>query len=186
MHNFIFCWDKFLGRKVNFSPYYYQPSARVVFDKEGNVSLKAKRPIMKGESITITYCSALLNTPSRLSKLKSSKFFTCQCHLCCDPTENGTYMSALVCPKCQGMLLPLSFHNVTNSQWKCNKCPFTSINEKVEKLVDTIRNNFNSVSRWVFTIYQVSTTILETAFKSLALKFWIFEDTLIPYQFFEQ
>ena len=100
-----------------------QPTARVVFDQKGNVNLKAKKAILKGEPITITYCSPLLNTPARILKLKTTKFFTCQCNLCCDPTECGTYMSALVCPKCQGLLLPESFH-AQNPPWKCNKCPF--------------------------------------------------------------
>ena len=77
------------------------PNARIVFDQEGHLNLKAKKPISQGESITITYVPALLNTPARLSKLKNSKFFICKCQLCCDPTENGTFMSALVCPKCQ-------------------------------------------------------------------------------------
>ena len=81
------------------------PNARIVFDQEGHLTLKAKKTISQGEAITITYVPALLNTPARLSKLKNSKFFVCKCQLCCDPTENGTFLSALVCPKCQVVMV---------------------------------------------------------------------------------
>jgi hypothetical protein len=124
------------------------PNSRVVFDTSGNVSVKAKKFIQKGTNITITYCTQLMNTPTRLAKLKKSKFFTCYCDLCCDPTEMGTYMSALTCPKCKGHLLPKSFHNA-NLDWTCNKCTFSTTGEKVKKLVDTMENNYLAITRYV-------------------------------------
>ncbi len=36
------------------------PNARVVFDKNHQVTLKAKRDILAGEELTITYCCHLL------------------------------------------------------------------------------------------------------------------------------
>lgn len=123
------------------------PNARVVFSSEGRATLMAKKPIKKGQHISITYCSPLLNTPTRLAKLKSSKFFTCQCDLCHDPSEKQTYLSALICPKrCKGLLLPNTFYE-SSQDWKCNTCTFMTCGEKVQKLVDAIMNSYLAVSK---------------------------------------
>ena len=108
--------------------------------------MKAKKAINKGQPITITYCSLLINTQTRLKTLKDSKFFICQCNLCQDPTEKGTFLSAILCPKCKGNLLPESFH-LSDPEWKCNKCLFSSSHEKVTKLVDSIKNSFETIMR---------------------------------------
>ena len=45
--------------------------------------------------------------------------FTCQCRLCMDCTENGSYYSALKCDKCEtGHLLPQMSADI----WQCDKC----------------------------------------------------------------
>ena len=110
------------------------PNARIVFDSQGKANLLAKRDIKKGEHLTITYCTLLTNTPTRVEKLKKSKFFTCQCQLCHDPQEKGTFMSALICPKCQGMLLPKSFYHQPQ-EWKCDRCTFVTTEDKVHKFL---------------------------------------------------
>ena len=120
------------------------PNARVIFDPQGNANLVAKKDIKSGENVTITYCTLLTNTLTRLQKLKKSKFFTCQCQLCHDPREIGTLMSALICPKCQGTLLPESFF-LQPLEWKCDKCPFITTDDKVQKLIDAVRNQVNAV-----------------------------------------
>ena len=120
------------------------PNARVVFDPLGNANLVAKQDIKKGENVTITYCTLLTNTLTRQQKLKKSKFFTCQCQLCHDPREKGTLMSAMICPKCQGNLLPESFF-LQPLEWKCDKCTFTTTDDKVQKLIDAVRNQVNAV-----------------------------------------
>ena len=153
-------WSKNLGRSLmasNISKELYswisyflifqvnhncQPNARCIFDIEGNVTLKAQKHIEKDDQITISYCSTLINTKTRLAKLKRSKFFVCQCKLCMDPTENGTFMSAVICPKCKiGKMLPESFH-MADPNWHCDKCSFMSTDEKVTKLVDAVRNSY--------------------------------------------
>lgn len=121
------------------------PNARVVFDHSGEVVVKAKKAISQGQTVSITYCSLLTNTETRLSKLKKSKFFTCGCDLCADPTEKSTFMSALICPKCKGHLLPASFHD-PQSPWTCQKCTFSTTREKVDKLVEAVRNSYTKIS----------------------------------------
>ncbi len=51
--------------------------------------------------------------PVRADMLKEHWMFVCQCHRCLDPTDCGTYASAIRCPKCKltgdpssGFLLP--------------------------------------------------------------------------------
>ena len=124
-----------------------RPNARCIFDIKGNVTLKAQKYIAKGEQITITYCTTLTNTKTRLAKLKQSKFFVCNCTLCLDPTENGTFLSAVICPKCKnGKMLPESFH-MADTNWHCDKCRFMSTDEKVTKLVDAVRNSYIKIIR---------------------------------------
>jgi len=45
----------------------------------------------------------------------------------------------------QGYLLPQSFHE-NNPKWTCNNCPFLSMDEKVQKLVETLRKNYLDIS----------------------------------------
>lgn len=133
------------------------PNARVIFTNNGSVSVLAKKGIARNQPITITYCAQLTNTESRLEKLKKSKFFICQCDLCHDVTEKGTYMSALTCPKCKGHLLPQSFHS-TDPSWNCDQCSFSTSHEKAKKLSEAIRNSYVKISSdpRVMTIEKVS------------------------------
>ena len=48
--------------------------------------------------------------------------FHCQCRCCSDPSENGTYYSAIAHKCCKdedGYLLP---HVINKAEWICNKC----------------------------------------------------------------
>jgi len=120
-------------------------NARYIFDDMGHVTLKAKKSIPKGDPITINYCTVLLNTEARLAKLKSTKYFICNCSLCLDPTEKGTFMSAVICPKCKGNLLPESFSDPSYPDWQCDKCQFVTTHEKVTKLIDAVKNSYNKI-----------------------------------------
>ena len=59
----------------------------------------AKRDIDEGEELTFTYCSPLMSTAARREKLRRSKFFTCECDRCSDPTEMDSHLGSLLCPK---------------------------------------------------------------------------------------
>lgn len=63
-------------------------------------------------------------TKNRREHLKQSKFFDCECARCKDPTELGTYLSALKCRECSsGHLLSSDPLNET-AIWICDnkKC----------------------------------------------------------------
>ena len=53
---------------------------------------------------------------------------------CQDPTELGSFMSALKCPDCEsGYLLPIDSMD-PESQWICSKCEHQQSSESVKKL----------------------------------------------------
>ena len=61
--------------------------------------------LAKGEVISASYTQSIWNTMNRRKHLKQSKCFWCSCARCQDPTEFGTYLSALNCSKCGGKVL---------------------------------------------------------------------------------
>ena len=59
----------------------------------------------------------------RNKRFMEDKWFECQCVRCLDPTELGTFASAILCPlsSCSGNCLPVDCLSYT-SVWRCNKC----------------------------------------------------------------
>ena len=53
-----------------------------------------------GSQLFGCYTHDLLPTLLRREHLLESKYFTCACNRCADPTELGTHMSSLKCNKC--------------------------------------------------------------------------------------
>ena len=68
-----------------------------------------------------------------------------------DPTEFGTFMSAMKCSKCPGYMLPdIGFcSRDENNIWSCNKCNFQTTEAKVSKLLSSIENKITKISRYV-------------------------------------
>lgn len=61
------------------------------------ITVKAACNIKKGEHITTMYTHALWGTQARREHLKETKYFGCTCKRCADPTELGSYLSAVKC-----------------------------------------------------------------------------------------
>lgn len=94
--------------------------------KNHRVCMVAARDIKKGEHLSTMYTHALWGTSARQGHLLETKYFSCECERCKDPTELGTYISALKCVggdkgPCEGYLLPIDPLKV-DSAWKCNLC----------------------------------------------------------------
>lgn len=87
------------------------------------IRIFAARDIKKGEPITKMYITDPLSvTTMRQINLRRKKFYTCDCERCKDPTELGTFLSALKCVGgCVGYLLPVNPSEV-ETVWKCNLC----------------------------------------------------------------
>lgn len=58
--------------------------------------------VKQGEQLFTTYTYILSGTQARQELLSKSKFFSCKCERCFDPTELGTNFSSILCRKCDG------------------------------------------------------------------------------------
>ncbi|XP_066261854.1 SET domain-containing protein SmydA-8-like [Euwallacea similis] len=110
-------------------------------EKDGfKITFRAALPIMKGEHITTTYTNILWGTQERRKHLKETKYFTCSCKRCADPTEFETYFSALIClgtedDPCKGIQLPTNPLDA-NTFWICNKCGIKLPNKEIGDFVE--------------------------------------------------
>ena len=83
-----------------------------------SVVLRAKREILEGEEVSIQYVPASLGQPQRAVSLASVWCFECACARCSDPSEFGTYVSALKCQEChEGLILPEQAG--LGAAWRC-------------------------------------------------------------------
>ncbi|KAK7084159.1 hypothetical protein SK128_004824 [Halocaridina rubra] len=70
------------------------------FDADLNLVVRSAIPVRRGDHLTSCYTDPLTTTAARLDHLRSSKYFTCRCVRCVDPTELKTFTSALKCSAC--------------------------------------------------------------------------------------
>ena len=142
--------------------------------------VRARLFIKAGDELTVQYLSALWGTLKRRKKIKEEWYFDCTCKRCSDPTECGTYISAVKCFDCDnGVLLPEDPLNY-DSPWLCNKCSLQIVSSRVETLVEDIEAEFSeildtqeywrytdSLTRYSGTILHPSHWILTTARRNL-------------------
>lgn len=106
------------------------------------ITVKAVAHIAKGENITTMYSHALWGTQARRDHLKETKYFSCFCKRCKDPTELGTYLSTMKCigtgkESCGGYQLPDDPCDDT-SEWSCDKCPVTVKSSEIRFLISKL------------------------------------------------
>lgn len=96
------------------------PNTKPVF-QDGNLILRASDPIKRGEPITAIYADILWGTRARRDYLRQTRYFSCTCRRCEDPTELNTFFSGLVCRRCSNTVLPI---NPLDDQaaWACQEC----------------------------------------------------------------
>ncbi|XP_044252452.1 SET domain-containing protein SmydA-8-like [Tribolium madens] len=118
-------------------------------DEEGTfrLTVRASTRIEPGEMITLSYAYTLQSTLKRREHLLENKFFECQCRRCSDPTELGTFTSALICPKCKDGFVLSSNPLDSEADWTCvnKKCPGYKITSKsmqllLEKITQEVDN----------------------------------------------
>ncbi|XP_059478254.1 SET domain-containing protein SmydA-8-like [Neocloeon triangulifer] len=117
------------------------PNTFRTFEKDLSLCVRATRDIPKGDHITVTYTDSLWPTPERRSHLFYSKHFLCVCERCTDPTEMGSFLSALRCKQkdgngdnafCQGAVLPenpltppaKNEEEYKQEIWHCRRCDY--------------------------------------------------------------
>ncbi|BFG05591.1 SET domain-containing protein SmydA-8 [Drosophila madeirensis] len=128
-----------------------QPNCYFQFDGTTmQIAVRAGGDLKKGDHLRITYTNILWGTHLRQHHLRLTKHFKCGCERCLDPTEFGSYVSALTClgdvnKSCGGKQLPVDPVD-ENSQWKCDSCSMsmdtayvtelqTHITEQVDKML---------------------------------------------------
>ena len=111
------------------------------FDSSHVIQIRAAVPIQKGEHISITYTDPMWGTFNRIMHLRETKFFTCSCRRCVDPSELQTYFSSLKCQSCpvqnQGSLLPKNPLD-DKTIWVCSVCDVEENPEYVEAVTRSI------------------------------------------------
>ncbi|KOC62816.1 Protein msta, isoform B [Habropoda laboriosa] len=102
--------------------------------------------IPKGDHLSTMYTHALWTTRARRSHLLETKYFSCHCKRCTDPTELGTHLGTLKCPNDQGFILPkdpLDFE----SEWRCNSCPGVLTTPEVVQFIGKLEEDVDEVMR---------------------------------------
>lgn len=74
--------------------------------------------------VTISYGQPLQSTTMRRTQLRQNKCFDCVCRRCCDPTECGTYVGSLVCPRCKAAKMISNNPLDPATEWRCEQCNY--------------------------------------------------------------
>jgi len=110
------------------------------------LALQAKVKITAGTEFTISYISPVQGYLKRRIKLRDKWFFNCGCARCSDPTELGSFTSALLCKTCgtaEAYMVPESPRDDT-SPWKCVACGLLlktdEVNERENKVARAVKD----------------------------------------------
>ncbi|CAH0588907.1 unnamed protein product [Chrysodeixis includens] len=132
------------------------------------ITAKAVVPILKDCHISTMYSHALWGTQARRQHLKAAKYFACKCPRCSDPTELGTYLSAMKClgdgtSLCGGTHLPDDPLD-DETDWSCDKCPAKVNNIQVNMLISQMGEEVEDV-----LMMGASVTVLENLINKLSM-----------------
>lgn len=113
------------------------------------ITIKAIVPITKSEHIATMYSHALWGTQARRQHLKDTKYFSCKCIRCSDPSEMGTNLSAMKClgdgnKECDGIHLPKDPLD-DETEWACSKCNAKVSNCQVEMIISQMGEEVENV-----------------------------------------
>ncbi|KAJ8680302.1 hypothetical protein QAD02_016089 [Eretmocerus hayati] len=100
--------------------------------KEFNVSIPCR-----GDHLSTTYTHVLWSTRARHEHLRETKYFSCICSRCADPTELGSHLGSLKCPCGKGWMTPEQPLQ-PDSDWSCDQCPGMLSSSEVLQLTDRL------------------------------------------------
>jgi hypothetical protein len=135
------------------------------------MEVRAQTEIKENEEITTRYFGPWEGQPSRQLKIQENWKFLCNCPRCKDPSDLGTYFSAIKCLDCSdqllgnqnegcneasnqcGYLLPIDVE-VLGSMWECNSCSKTKtvieIKYILEEVEGSLKNMKSEISNALF------------------------------------
>eukprot|EP00092_Neocalanus_flemingeri_P013253 GFUD01014283.1.p1 GENE.GFUD01014283.1~~GFUD01014283.1.p1 ORF type:complete len:522 (+),score=161.87 GFUD01014283.1:236-1801(+) len=120
---------------------------------DDRLTLRAQVDIKEGDEITIQYISFLFGNSRRRKEISDCWMFECKCPRCEDTTELGSFLSALLCTKCQGTVLPED-SRMECKMWKCKECGQNMEQEKVLGIVEELKDEMYDTMEHEFEKYQ--------------------------------
>jgi hypothetical protein len=130
-----------------------RPNCNKSFTSGGGLIIHVMEPVLKGQHLSICYTDALWGTANRRHHLAETKFFWCRCSRCADPTEYGTYFSAVHClnKPCEGYLLPehplLEEADPEKTTWRCSRCLVSESAPKVLSVLERVGVALSSMQK---------------------------------------
>ncbi|XP_015114975.1 SET domain-containing protein SmydA-8 [Diachasma alloeum] len=117
-----------------------------ILDSKGRpkIVVKALKPIKKGEHLSTTYTHVLWATRARREHLQATKYFSCRCGRCEDPTELGSHLGTLKCPCGAGVILPKDPLD-PETEWSCDLCPGLLTSQEVFELTERLGEEVENV-----------------------------------------
>ncbi|ODN02110.1 Protein msta, isoform A [Orchesella cincta] len=147
----------------------------------GKLEMRAGEFIPEQEPLTHAYVDLMLGTPERRKILKTEFYFECNCSRCADPTELGTYFSALKCTQCPSGFLTMDNPLDFCPYWKCNKCPeiqqteyetelLAELREEEKKILKSGRKNNAMIGSWIELLEKYSEKLHENHYALLQIQ----------------
>jgi len=125
------------------------PNVKIVTRDDFSYICEATVPIAEpGEIVTSYhhYYYHLFGTMYRRADIRHTWSFDCICHRCKDPTELGTFVSAVNCEKCKyNYLLPVQPLD-HDSKWACQACDHTEPNKQVAERLNKFEKEIDGAS----------------------------------------
>ncbi|KAF5279280.1 hypothetical protein FQR65_LT15439 [Abscondita terminalis] len=119
------------------------PNTTCYFDYNQNMIIKATVFIEKNLEIFHCYTKLCWGTIARQEYLLKTKHFICECDRCRDATEFGTYLNAINCFKCKGMVVPIRKESKTS--WICVNCKTTLANKIAGVVLSVLGSRLNNL-----------------------------------------
>ena len=156
---------------------YILKHSRCSIDSETfEMEIRAQSFIKKGQEITTRYFDPLVGQPGRQLVIEKSWKFICNCLRCHDPSELGTYFSAILCQSCtekievdtdskqdengemndnnserHGYLLPKDTHSL-QKEWVCDKCGEEKSLRDIEHVLSSIKDIMDQIKAQILAI----------------------------------
>uniref|UniRef100_A0A0K2VAX9 C2H2-type domain-containing protein n=1 Tax=Lepeophtheirus salmonis TaxID=72036 RepID=A0A0K2VAX9_LEPSM len=140
----------------------YCNSRSTIDPKTFQMRVNANRDIKSGEEISTRYVTVLEGQPRRRNLIWSGWKFICECERCEDPTEFGTYFSAIKCLKCSSGFVLQKSSNGLASPWMCESCQKSYGNLEIQNIVDNLEVRIHAHQSNTTSLSSPHSFILET------------------------
>jgi len=146
-------FGSYVFHKANFASHSCVPNSMWFIQSSGDLHLRASVSIKRGQLVTCTSVQMEVGTFSRRANLDIYGI-NCKCKRCEDPTELGTFMSAVKCQNCNyadvdgndGYYLPEHPMDET-SFWKCTSSSCGSLKAVawIQDLLSKIQAEYSQI-----------------------------------------